>query len=434
MITAIMLSGYQVTASSATGKSLAVQAAKIAKIAAKAAPSTINVSIPATQAVIAQQQVRAYSQNLPKVQVPTATTALIQQAGAGKRGSDKLDMAKWLAFGGLVIAADIARDEMNKIDFENIDSEQEPNFKERVAYLQYLLNDVKLAADFDMELLAAMYTGNLYGDIFDDVKQIKNNNKEFITMQDFQEHLDDLNLGKINEDWLSKQTDFNRMETARHEAGHAVIEALYLNKKSLLTRATIIARGDEAIARSYSVPLLMSHSGEMAKIMGMINYLNLLEEEMIGLLAGGVAEQLLELADGDELTLTDIHDYLKKPGCRNDIAELNALLIKYGEYQILLEESQARMNGEKSFIDTTIDDYDARCEKMHIKILSKAYLKTIELLILHQKEHQQIAQILYDNGIISGEQVYKIVGVNPQLLGFQDDRQLAPIEQYLEYR
>jgi len=166
----------------------------------------------------------------------------------------------------------------------------------------------------------------------------------------------------------------------------------------------------------------------------MVYDLKFLEEDMVALLAGGVAEQLFKLPNGEQLTLADIVDCVSKPGCSDDINKLGSIMNKHVEYQILLEESKLRMDGKKSFFDTTIDNYDERSAQICKKIVRKAYSKTIELLKLHEKEHKKIAQALYEKGTISGKEIYEIVGVNPRLLGFQDDRQLVPVEKYLEYQ
>jgi len=220
------------------GKIVATQAARMAFQVGK---SSINLSPNVIQAA-KQSQSRLYSQHTPKI---AASALMKQQVAEGKQGADSLTIAKWLAVGGLAVAADIAHDEMNTIDFEDIDKEKIPNLKERADYLYYITeNYFDFEEKFDSELIAHKICNNFsYGKIWALFYELSDmSGKSKITELDIINRLEDLQGNEVDKVYLARRTDFEKMKTAHHEAGHAVIYALYMYEKQLIISATITSR------------------------------------------------------------------------------------------------------------------------------------------------------------------------------------------------
>jgi|GEM_PF-944714 len=423
MVAIIALYGYEGFASA--GKAGKIAATQAARMAFQAGKSSMNLSPNVIQAA-KQSQSRLYSQHTPKI---AASALMKQQVAEGKQNTDSLDVAKWLAVGGLAVAADIVHDKMNTIDFEDIDKEKIPNFKECVDYLKYRLKDIKFADDLDFEMIIFLYQPDTYDFLCLLTNTlIHENQSRLMSMHDVQEFSYDVMMSKSHAnigffdkifDSMNNYLYDSKTETAHHEAGHALISALYLCNQKLLVRVAVDkSKADEG----YTFQLQLTDR----------NLFNM-QNTLIQLFAGPVAERIY--LKGDSFKVNDTFSDIITFGGVGDMQHAFPIIKKMAEQQLLLEDIKLKLQGKKKLFDFEKDaDYYRRFTVKQNEIMKDAYLKTIELLKMHKKEHKEIVQALCEKGTISGEEVYKIVGVNPRLLGFQDDRQLAPVEEYLEYR
>jgi len=159
--------------------------------------------------------------------------ALAAQKVVPSAQESHLDMAKWLAVGGAAIAGDMAyEDYKNKYDFSDIDPESLPSDKKTlIAYLQYKFKDIEFM-DLDAEYIAhPISSKNTYKKLDVVLKLSKEiaqkNGRYFVISEDVFEAC----VGE-------RVSEKGSLSTAYHEAGHALINALYLDKIERLAIVT----------------------------------------------------------------------------------------------------------------------------------------------------------------------------------------------------
>ena len=128
-------------------------------------------------------------------------------------------------------------------------------------------------------------------------------------------------LRLFNKDYFMSRGDDEKLSTAWHEAGHAIIQALYLYQINLILDGTIMPRERFVGLVSY-LTLSKSYDGKVAEVISALEHMNLLEMKLIKSFAGGVAEQLHKLSEAQIfLREDDFDEFLDMHGLDDDLEE-----------------------------------------------------------------------------------------------------------------
>ena len=129
-----------------------------------------------------------------------------------------------------------------------------PDLEGRKAILKVHARDVKLSPQVDMERLARgtpMFSGADLAAIINEAAIIATlTNKDFVEQEDLEEARDKIKFGRARKSHRIEETE--KVATAYHEAGHAVVQAL-LEDADPLHKVTIIPRGNYGGA-TFSLP------------------------------------------------------------------------------------------------------------------------------------------------------------------------------------
>ncbi len=135
-----------------------------------------------------------------------------------------------------------------------------PDVQERQAILRVHCNNIKLGADVDLNRFARATPGSSGADLANLVNEAAlyaaRKNKETVEAEDFEEARDKLLMGVARKSRIINEEE--KLKTARHEAGHALLH-YYLDNADPLHKVTVIPRG-RALGVAFSLPEQDSYS------------------------------------------------------------------------------------------------------------------------------------------------------------------------------
>ena len=208
-------------------------------------------------------------------------------------------------------------------------------------------------------------------------------------------------------------TERERKLTAYHEGGHAVV-TYFCQTQDPVHQISIIPRG---MAGGYTMQLPAEDRSYRTRTE--------MQESLIVLLGGRVAESL---------TLDDI-----STGASNDIERATktarAMVTKYGMSDKLGAIAYGRDDSEpflgrdmghiRDYSEATASAIDAEIKH----IVNTAYERTENILKEHMDKLQQVAQFLYHNEKMSGDEFRAVMEGNLEALGDKNPEKLAEAAQ-----
>lgn len=380
---------------------------------------------------------------------PNSTTqspkGLLPKAIADKNSSSSL--LEWgvaggtagAAFTGYVMYKDYKDKQLPSI----INPFDKPNFSQIVAYLKIALKDVKVAPNFDIQLVAyRLNTGNFYYNDIENIitnvkKSIKKKKLRFISMEDFQEAYYDLKFGIADD-----REAIDSRKNAYHEAGHAFAEAMLYGQISRIDYVAIKPRGDFG-GFVNSFPLEQN-------VINIVRHFLEYKNGLVINFAGGVSQQyssekLKKLKKSDLKEFFNLEAVGSKFDKDSDAYFINlrssmmAIILCYFEAMLSRDQEKIRnfwpylklfMSGQAVLIcDNNVDFNKKRNE-----ILEETFAKTVDLISQNQDAIKKLADVIYEERAISGQKVYDILDKPMPILSFEYDRIIDQIERYYDYR
>lgn len=215
--------------------------------------------------------------------------------------------------------------------------------------------------------------------------------KKAITQEEIEEATLKVIGGPEKKSWVIK--DKEKLNTAYHEAGHAIIGHL-LPTQDEIHYITIIPRG-RALGLTVSLPSEDKFS----------KYKKEMEEEIVMLLGGRIAESLCN---------SDI-----STGAANDIERATKIardmVVKYGMSEELGPILYGNANDEVflgrdyGHVENCSEAVNSRIDKEIHRIISDAYKRGEDILKTHIDKLHAVAKALFENEKISGEEFNKIM-------------------------
>ena len=276
-----------------------------------------------------------------------------------------------------------------------------PDTKGRVEILKVHAKKKPLAPDVDLNSIAHATVGFTGADLENLLNEAAllaaRNDKKAITMEEIDEAALKVQVG--SEKKSHKMNEKAKKLTAYHEAGHAV-SSFYLEHEDPVHQISIIPRG---MAGGYTLYRPTEDKHYTSK--------NEMLDSLVGLLGGRVAEALV---------LGDI-----STGASNDIERATeiarSMVTKYGMseklgpiafggdgHQVFLGKDYNNVRNYSESVAAQIDD------EIEV-IIRNAYTRTETILKEHMDKLHTIAQYLFENEKMTGEEFAKVMEETPEI-------------------
>ena len=269
-----------------------------------------------------------------------------------------------------------------------------PDVKAREEILEVHSRKKKLGEDVDLKIIAKNTAGFSGADLENVMNEASllaaRRNKTEINMQEVEDAMIKVTMGPEKRSRV--RSDKENKLVAFHEAGHAVVSH-YLPTQDAVHEISIVPRG---MAGGYTMYRPDEDKNFMSKIE--------MEESIIGLLGGRVAESLV---------LNDI-----STGASNDIERASKIardmVTKYGMSETLgtitFGSGQEEVFLGRDWTQTRnySEETSAKIDEEVKRIIDKAYNRAKELLTMHSDKLHAVANVLLEKEKITGEEFANI--------------------------
>ena len=270
-----------------------------------------------------------------------------------------------------------------------------PNFKARIEIFRVHSRNVPLAANVNLDRLAAGTVGLTGADIRNLVNEAAlwatRAGKNEVSMEDFEYARDKVLMGPKREEVLSGEV--KRM-TAYHEAGHALL-AWLLPGSDRLHKVTIIPRG-----RALGVTQLLPEEDRLS-----ISETEL-RNRLVFILGGRAAEKLVfgEYSAGAENDLSQVTKLARRMVAYWGMSErLGPVSYRMGEEHPFLGREIQEQREFSEHTAQIIDDEVAR-------IVHAAAERSMELLTKHRSDLDKLSAALEKNEVLDEDEVERLLG------------------------
>ncbi|NDV84271.1 ATP-dependent metallopeptidase FtsH/Yme1/Tma family protein [Bacteroides sp. 51] len=266
-----------------------------------------------------------------------------------------------------------------------------PDLNERKEVFGVHLRPIKIDNSVDIDLLARQTPGFSGADIANVCNEAAliaaRHGKKFVEKQDFLDAVDRIVGGLEKKSKIT--TEAERRAIALHEAGHASL-SWTLEHANPLIKVTIVPRGN-ALGAAWYLP-------EERQITTKEQML----DEMCATLGGRAAEDLFlgRISTG---AMNDLERVTKQA------YGMIAYLGMSEKLPNLCYYNNDEYSFNKPYSEKTAEMIDEEVQSM----INNQYTRAKEILSKHQKEHNELAQLLMDKEVIYAEDVERIFGKRP---------------------
>ncbi|PFH37622.1 ATP-dependent metallopeptidase HflB subfamily protein [Besnoitia besnoiti] len=259
-----------------------------------------------------------------------------------------------------------------------------PSKKERIEILKHYAANMPLAADVDLETLAALTSGMTGADLANLLNfaaiRAATEGKDQVTRAEVDESFDRLMVGNRRTGVVMKEEE--RRLTAYHESGHALM-ALYTPDSTPLHKATILFRGS-SLGVTWSVDKDDSYSKSERQ------YLAALDVAM-----GGKAAEELIYGEGNVTS-----------GCHSDLVRATQIArTMVTDYGMGVEGSKAPMVIGRKEYALVSDERKKLVDDAVQRLLDASYARARKLLEERKDELQRLAEALLEHETLSASEV-----------------------------
>jgi len=287
-----------------------------------------------------------------------------------------------------------------------------PNQRARTAIFKVHSRDVPLAADVNLERLAAGTVGLTGADIRNLVNEAAlwatRNGKDKVDMDDFEFARDKVLMGPKREELLSGK---EKKMTAYHEAGHALL-AWILPGIDRLHKVTIIPRG-----RALGVTQLLPEEDRLNIGQAELN------SRLIFMLGGRAAEKTVfnELSAGAENDLAQVTKLARKMVAHWGMSE------RVGPVAYRISEEHPFL-GREIYEQREFSEHSARVIDEEVsRILHEADTKARDLLAQHRDKLDALATALEQREVLDEIEVEEIIGPSPYPRASSNGQPMVPV-------
>lgn len=268
-----------------------------------------------------------------------------------------------------------------------------PDLKSRRSILNVHIKNVQVDESVDFDKIARGTPGFSGADIANLVNEAVLNavkqNREFATIDDFEEARDKILMGKESKSMVQAPDDLRA--TAYHEAGHALMRLLQPEHTHPLHKVTIVPRG-RALGFAAHLPERDKYAQSKEE----------LEAEMIVALGGRVGE---EVGLGKQFTgvtsdLQKVTSTARRMVCDYGMSETLGLL-SYSRDNVARDCSPDTANKIDQEVRTLVD----RCHKRAVKLMQD-----------NKDKLETLTQALLDKETLQAEEIYELLNIEPRVV------------------
>jgi len=272
-----------------------------------------------------------------------------------------------------------------------------PDIRGREAILKIHSKEVKLAADVDLQKIAAMTPGFVGADLANLVNEAAlvaaRRNADAVTMTDFQDAADRIigGLEKKNRAMNPKEKEI----VAYHESGHALV-AMSVKYADPVNKISIIPRGIAALGYTQQLPT------EDRYLMTRDELLDRLQV----LLGGRVSEEIIfgDISTGAQNDLQRATDIARSMVTEYGMSD------RLGPLTYTREPRSAHLDigprpRERDYSESTAQEIDSEVSRL----ISEAHQKTIAILKEKKVHLEKLARILLEKEVLEGEELKKFI-------------------------
>jgi len=271
-----------------------------------------------------------------------------------------------------------------------------PDVQEREQILAIHMNKIPVETGTDVKRLARSTPGTSGADLANLVNEAAlfavRRNKATVGMEDFEDARDKILMGMARTSLFL--TEEEKLATAHHEAGHALVH-YYLDHTDPLHKVTIIPHG-RALGLALSLPEKDTYSHSQAR----------LKDRIVVCYGGYVAESLIygETTTGTSQDLKQATDIARRMVCEWGMApDMGPVAYGAEEEPIFLGKEIAR---HKDYSEETARNIDASIRA----ILDEGYKRAVSILTTHKDQLEALAHELILKETLQDEDIRTLLG------------------------
>ncbi|WP_018525621.1 ATP-dependent zinc metalloprotease FtsH [Alkalispirochaeta alkalica] len=270
-----------------------------------------------------------------------------------------------------------------------------PDVQEREAILAVHCAKIKLDTSVNLNRFARATPGSSGADLANLVNEAAlyaaRKNKDLVEAEDFEEARDKLLMGVARKSRIIN--DEEKLKTARHEAGHALLH-YYLENADPLHKVTVIPRG-RALGVAFSLPEQDSYSKGSGYL-----------RDRIKIAFGGyIAERLFyqDTTTGVQNDLKQATDMARRMVTEWGMSSLGPVSFGQEDEPIFLGKQIAT---HKDYSESTANAIDLEVRK----ILEECFRQAEEILQEHQDQLELLAATLVEKETLSDNEIRDLLG------------------------
>ena len=274
-----------------------------------------------------------------------------------------------------------------------------PDAKGREEVLKVHVRNKRLSDDVDLKVLAKRTPGFVGADLENLMNEAAllavRANKKQIGMEELEEAITRVIAGPEKKSRVIHEDD--RKITAYHEAGHAIVMK-FSPHSDPVHEISIIPRG---IAGGYTMHLPERDSSYMSK--------SKLKDEMVGLLGGRVAEQIIigDISTGASNDIQRVSNIARKMVMEYGMSEkLGTITFGSGHDEVFIGREIGK---SKNYSEEVAFEIDNEVKSL----VDEAYKKAEKILTEHIDKLHAVAKVLLDKEKVTGEEFNAIVEGRP---------------------
>lgn len=280
-----------------------------------------------------------------------------------------------------------------------------PDVDEREQILRIHSAKVRLSPEVDLKRVARATPGSAGADLANLVNEAAlyaaRKDKEVVEMEDFEEARDKILMGVAKTSRIISRDE--KLKTARHEAGHALLH-YYLKNADPLHKVTVVPRG-RALGVAFSLPEKDTYSKSK-------NYLL----DRIKIAYGGyIAERLFyeETTTGVQNDLKQASEMARRMVTEWGMSELGPVSFGQEDEPIFLGKEIAT---HKDYSEQTAQKIDAAVRQL----LDSCFKDAETILTEHKDELEKLARTLTEKETLTDSEVRELLGF-PAKEAYEED-------------
>ncbi len=271
-----------------------------------------------------------------------------------------------------------------------------PDVKGREEILKVHSRGKPFAPDVDLKTIAkstAGFTGADLENLLNEAALLTaRRNKKAITEAVIEEATIKVIAGTEKKSWV--MTDKEKMNTAYHEAGHA-ITGYFLPTQDDIHHITIVPRG-RALGMTISLP----DKDKFSK------YRNEMKEEIVMLLGGRIAEEII---NGDNVSTGASNDIERATKIARDMVVKYGMSDELGPILYSNSNDEVFLGRDYGHTDNCSQEVASKIDKEIKKIIDEAYNKGKEILTTNVAKLHEVSKALFENEKLDAKEFVEIM-------------------------